>query len=155
MPGKGSSTPCSRNLAALVRELGEYASVNATKVPIHSTANQFFDSMRIRWRDRFDDLTLEHERGALLLWLAALHDPLLEQAKMELTNQSILSPSSLLSIHNRLIDLTPDEVDLYISDLRAHFADDFNFIGGMLDRRKGTVPLEGFVKHVPLIFLIP
>ena len=141
--------------AALVRALGEYSGVNATQVPIRSTANQFFDTWRTNWRDRFDDLTLEHERGALILWLAALHDPLLSQAKVELESQHILSPQSLLAIHERLIELRPDEVDFYIADLRTHFDDDFNFIGGTLDRRKGSVPLEGFVKHVPVIFVIP
>jgi len=140
---------------ALIRRLGEYAGVNATQVPLRSTADQFFDSWRIMWRDRFDDLTLEHQRGALLLWLAALHDPLLEQAKAELESQSILTIESLLALHDRFIDLTADEVDSYISELRSHFADDFNFIGGTLDRRKGSVPLEGFVRHVPVIFVIP
>ena len=141
--------------AALIRKLGEYAGVNATLVPLRSTADRFFDDWRIMWRDRFDDLTLEHQRGALLLWLAALHDPLLEQAKAELEDQHILSTESLLALHARFIELTGDEVDSYISGLRAHFADDFNFIGGTLDRRKGSVPLEGFVRYVPVIFVIP
>jgi len=39
--------------------------------------------------------------------------------------------------------------------LPSHFVDDFNVIGGMLDRRKGDVPLEGFVKDLSVIFVIP
>ena len=141
--------------AALVRKLGDYAGMNTTKVPVHSTAARYFDGWRVLWRDQFDDVTLEHERGALLLWLGALHDPLLADVRAELISQYILSPESLLAIHNRLIKLAPVKVDQYIMGLHAYFTNDFNLIGGTLTRRKGDVGVEGFVEHAPIVFVIP
>ena len=141
--------------AALLRKLGEYARVNATQVPVDSTASRFFDSWRVLWLEQFDDLTLEHERGALLLWLAALNDSRLEGLRDELLSEYILSPASLLAIHNLFVELAPGEIGDYVAELRSHYRDDFNVIGGTLERRKGNVPLEGFVEHAPLIFVIP
>lgn len=126
--------------AAFVRTIGEYAGMNVTQLPVASAAASYFDLLADQMGGDANDLTGEHDRGLLLLWLAALHDPLLEEAKMDLSERYILSPQSLLAIHNRLIELSPGEAKEYIGNLIPHSPDDANLIGGRLAAEKAMFP---------------
>ena len=101
------------------------------------------------------DLTEEHERGRALLWLAVLHDPLLTSLKDELTDRGILSPKALLALHDRLIRIVPAEADAYVVGLLERFSENKRLIEETLLLRNTSLPLEGFVKHSPYVFLVP
>ncbi|MBM3933322.1 MAG: hypothetical protein FJ319_03320 [SAR202 cluster bacterium] len=141
--------------AALIRRLGEYSGVNATLIPTDSTASQVFDTWRAIWRSSLEDPSQEHARGIIILWLAVLNDPLLADAKAELIARDTLSPETILTVHDRLIRLAPNEAEGYLASISASVNDDFNLIGGILERRKGDVPLSGFVVQAVDVFATP
>ena len=141
--------------AALVRKLGEYTGVNATLIPVESTASSVIREWTASVQANISDVTQEHTRGRALLWLSALHDPALADLRSELTDRNILSPDSLLLLHEHFIDLAPDEIEEYTNGLFSQFQDDRKSIEATLLSRLATVPLEGFVRHSFGVFLMP
>ena len=103
--------------SALLRALGRYAEVNAITVPAHPATFRLFNAWDRLWRASTHDLTEEHVRGVLLMWLAVIHDPALKELKTELDSSDALSPESLLKLHGYLVGLTPGEASSYVVDL--------------------------------------
>ena len=89
--------------AGLLRVLGEYAGVNATQFPVTYTFGPVINAWSEDAANFMDDLSQEHERARVLLWLAALHDTLLDDMKKELSSNQILSPGSLLAVTSRQV----------------------------------------------------
>ena len=63
---------------AMGRALGMATSLNVSKLPDWPSARDVINRWAIFAREDVNDLTQEHNRGLLLLWLAVLHDPLLK-----------------------------------------------------------------------------
>ena len=141
---------------ALVRVLGEYTGANVSRFPDWPGVRSFIDRWTVSLRENVDDLTQEHDRGNLFLWLAVLTDPSLLELKRELEINWILSSESLLRVHSRLIALPPLLIDAYVGDLLEGHRDLDNVIRGSISRRLNTsVPLEGFIEHNLRTVIVP
>ena len=141
---------------ALLRALGRYADVNATKIPTHPAADRLFDAWELLWRNTAGDRKEEHARGILLMWLAVFHDSNLEELKAELEGSAVLSPDSLLKLHAYLISLTPGQADTYVVNLlNADLGASLRTIRAKLNERKGNVQLERLIVYNSEVIIIP
>ena len=140
---------------ALIRKLGEYAGVNATLIPVESTASSVIRDWTAHVQANILDVTREHLRGRALLWLSVLHDPILVDMRSELADRRILSPESLLILHDHFVGMNPDDIAEYTNRLFSEFQNDRNSIEAALLSSFATVPLEGFVRHSFGVFLMP
>lgn len=140
---------------ALIRALGDYTGLNATKL--------IFDQYEIRpwvegWSDRIlesiDDVAEEHTRGHAILWLAVLHDPELSALGAELAAGNALSPSSLLTLYDYLAAMTPGEADAYVDGLLVKFRESKRQIENILLTRTSTGE-PGFFAESSSVFLVP
>jgi hypothetical protein len=141
--------------AAIVRKLGEYTGVNATLIPVESTASSVIRDWTAYVQENISDVALEHTRGHALLWLSVLRDPALADLKTELDDRHTLSPESLFLLHEHFVGMNPDEIEEYTSGLFTEFQNDRKSIEVTLLSRLATVPLEGFVRHSFEVFLMP
>ena len=66
--------------------------------------------------------------------------------KAELSANGILSPESLLLLHDHFVGIAPAEADSYVESLLGEFRKDSRLIEETILRRNGTVP-EGFFEH--------
>ena len=141
---------------ALTRKIGEYTRVNTSVFQDRPGIRSYIDTFREFLRVSLDVESRFHNRGLLFLWLAALHDPELSHLKVALTNGETLSPGALLELHERLIQITPAEVDAYVENLTQSVSDDLNFILATIDSRIGfQVAYSGLVDNVPELILTP
>ena len=134
--------------SALLRALGRYAEVNAITVPAHPATFRLFNAWDRLWRASTHDLTEEHVRGVLLMWLAVIHDPALKELKTELDSSDALSPESLLKLHGYLVGLTPGEASSYVVDLLdTDLETSLRAIRAKLNDRTGNVQLERLIVY--------
>ena len=141
---------------AVARKIGEYTGVATSVFPDFPGIRAYVDEWREFVRKSLDDPSEIHNRGRLFMWLAVLHDPLLTDLKTELTNNRTLSADSMLTLHNRFIQLTPSEVDPYVESITGSVSDDLNFILGTIDRRIGhSIQYLELVLNVPVLTLSP
>ena len=138
-----------------VRLLGQVGSVNATILPAGSRTESAVELWLENAARQIDDHSQEHLRGRVLLWLAVLHDPLLADTRDELAEHNVLSPDSLLAVHNRLVAFTPSEADSYVSELMALFETAKEAIRTALMSRLGDTRREGFARHAWQVFFAP
>ncbi len=141
--------------AAILRTVGEHAGINATKFPLGYDWRTWIESWTASWMEDRDDLTEEHQRGRALLWMAVVHDPELTALKGELESEGILSPKSLLALHDRLIQVKRAEADGYVEGLLERLGENTILILETLLKRNTSLPLEGFVEHSSDLFLVP
>jgi outer membrane protein assembly factor BamB len=139
--------------AALIRRLGEYTGVNATVFPFGYKLREWVEGWTADLIGSEEDVTQGHLRATGLLWAAVLHDPSLVELKAELSADGILSPESLLLLHDRLVEIESAEADAYVESLLATLRQDSGLIEETILRRNGTVP-EGFFKHNKALYSI-
>ena len=140
--------------AAMIRKLGEYTGVNATILPFRYNSREWVESWTTKIVQEIDDITEQHARAQALLWTAALHDPDLSLLGSELRAQRILSPESLLKLHNYLILKRTADADAYVTGLLENFSTDEKTIRELILSRNGTVE-DGFFNKVFTVFLLP
>ena len=140
--------------AAIIRKLGEYTGVNATILPYQYELREWVEDWTTNIRRNIDVLTEEHARGKALLWAAVLHDPELSLLGSELREQRILSPDSLLQLHNHLIQKSRADADDYVTGLLDNFLTESSFIRDMVLSRNGTVD-DGFFNKTHTVFELP
>lgn len=141
---------------ALARKIGEYTRVVTSVFPDVPGITSFVGDFRELLRTSLDDPAQVHRRGRLIMWLAVLRDPELAGEKAELIDERILSPESMLALHDRLIRITPGEADAYVDGITGSLSDDLNFIFGTIDRRIGhQVEFPELALNVPDLILSP
>ena len=133
---------------ALIRRLGEETGLNTSRLPDWPSARRFIDRWIVYSREEVDDLTQEHNRGFLILWMAVLADPSLSKERDELLLNAILSPESIYRVHNHLLQLPQLLVDNYVnnllSDVRSYHN---NFTASLSSRLSRSIAMEGFIAH--------
>ena len=151
--------------AALIRRLGEETGLNTSMLPDWPSAHAYIDKWILYSRENVDDLTQEHNRGLLIVWMAVLADPSMSELRDELLRDNILSPESIFKVHNHLIQLPHLLIDSYInevlidsyvndllSDVRAYHNFFMASLGGRINR---SIVLEGFIAHDLTLVLVP
>ena len=141
---------------ALVRVLGEATGLNVSRLPDRPEIRSFIDDWIAYTREDVYDLSEEHNRGLLLLWMAVLKDSTLEALGRELRANSILSPESLFLVHQRLVKLPAGLVEDYAAALLVDVRDYHNTLTSKLSKRLSrSIPFEGFIKYDPIPALVP
>ncbi len=141
---------------ALVRILGEATGLNISRIPDWPEIRSFIDDWIAYTREDVDDLSEEHNRGLLLLWMAILKDPTLETVSEELLANSVLSPESLFLVHQRLVNLPTRSVESYAAALLFNVGEFHNIMTSTLSKRLNrTIPFEGFIEYDLTPALVP
>lgn len=141
---------------ALVRVLGEATGLNVSRLPDRQEIRSFIDDWIAYTREDVYDLSEEHNRGLLLLWMAVLKDPTLEALGRELRANSILSPESLFLVHQRLVKLPAGLVEDYAAALLVDVRNYHNTLTSKLSKRLSrSIPFEGFIKYDLTPALVP
>ena len=96
---------------ALIRRLGEETGLNTSRLPDWPSARRFIDRWVVYSREEVEDVTQEHNRGFLILWMTVLADPSMSKERDELFANAILSPESIYRVHNHLLKLPQILVD--------------------------------------------
>ena len=140
--------------AALIRKLGLYTRLNTSNFP--DILRSFVDDSVTSFQSSIDDLEAKHARGRLLVWLAVLGNPEFTALKNELLDDNVLSPESLLILHDHFVNLRPAEIDEYVESLLSMFPENRNRITAAIDKRVGFgVKWEGFIKHAYQNAIVP
>ena len=140
---------------AMVRALGKLTNLNVSRFPNWPSVNAFIDRWVYSFKEGLYDLTQEHDRALLLLWLAVLDDPLLADVKQDLHENLALSSDSLMAVHSHFLDLSPQRTDSYVNDLLGKYQRYRNSIVAKLSKRLASVRLEGFIKYNLTPALVP
>ena len=142
---------------ALARKIGEYADVETARLPTGYRWRGYLDQWRENFKESVDDLTMEHDRGRLIIWQAALHDPELADMREELESDGYLSADSVYRMFLRFARLTPSEVEPYIESITPErLGDDLNYIIGTVNKRAGyVIEFPDLVLNVPTLAISP
>ena len=142
---------------ALARKIGEYAGVETARLPTGYRWRAYLDQWRENFKESVDDLTREHDRGRLIMWLAVLHDPELADLKPELERDGYLSADSVYRMFLRFTSLTPSEVGPYIDSITPErLGDDLNYFSGTVNKRAGyVIEFPDLVLNVPTLAISP
>ena len=142
---------------ALARKIGEYADVETARLPTGYRWRAYLDQWRENFKESVDDLTQEHDRGRLIMWLAVLHDPELEDLREELERDGYLSADSVYRMFLRFTRLTPSEVEPYVNSITPErLGDDLNYFSGTVNKRAGyVIEFPDLVLNVPTLAISP
>ena len=142
---------------ALARRIGEYADVETARLPTGYRWRGYLDQWRESFKESIDDLTMEHDRGRLIMWLAVLHDPELADLRDELERDGYLSANSVYKMFLRFTRLTPSEVEPYIESITPErLGDDLNYFSGTVNKRAGyVIEFPDLVLNVPTLAISP
>ena len=142
---------------ALARRIGEYADVETARLPTGYRWRGYLDQWRESFKESIDDLTMEHDRGRLIMWLAVLHDPELADLRDELERDGYLSANSVYKMFLRFTRLTPSEVEPYIESITPErLGDDLNYFSGTVNKRDGyVIEFPDLVLNVPTLAISP
>ncbi|MDP6454022.1 MAG: hypothetical protein QF898_11985 [SAR202 cluster bacterium] len=142
--------------AALIRALGAHGNVNVSHLLIEPQTDEYVDRWRARWTDKKDDLRFEHERGFLILWLAALADGTPGGAADQIASPlRVVDPKTLFDLHQKLVALEPGEADSYIDTLMEDLSDSLNVIAGTISIRATQFPSPGSVEDSHAPYVVP
>ena len=141
--------------AALIRKLGEYTGINASVLPGNYRLTDWVDGMISDTISHIDDPEEEHKRGRAILWGAVLSDPELAELRVELESDRILSPESLLQLHDHLVYIQRDDADEYVAEALEAFERKAQKVRDAIMGRRGAISKEGFFEHNHGTFLIP
>ena len=141
--------------AALIRKLGEYTGINATMLPGNYLLNDWVDGMISDAISHIEDPEEEHKRGRAILWGAVLSDPDLSELKGQLESDRILSPESLLQLHDHLVYIQRDDADEYVAKALEAFTRKTQQVRDAIMGRRAAISEEGFFEHNHGTFLIP
>ena len=142
--------------AALIRALGDQANVNVSNLPISRETDAYVDRWRTRWTDKKDDLAFEHERGFLILWLAALADSSVGGAAEQIASQNrIVDSATLFDLHRSLVAVEPRDAASYIDSLFENLNDSLNIISGTISIRATQFPSPGSVEDSHAPYVVP
>lgn len=142
--------------AALIRALGVHGNVNVSRLEIDPETDEYIDRWRARWEDKGDNPQFEHERGLLILWLAALADTSVGGAADKIASeQRMLDWETLFSLHTSLMALEPREVSDYIDSLIGNLSDSLNVITGTISIRTTQFSSPGSVKDSHAPYVVP
>ena len=142
---------------ALARRIGEYTGVETARLSTGYRWRAYLDQWRENFKDSMEDLTMEHDRGRLIMWQAVLHDPELSDLREELERDGYLSADSVYRMFLRFTRLTPSEVEPYIESITPEIlGDDLNYIIGTVNKRTGYfVEFPDLVLNVPTLAISP
>lgn len=142
---------------ALARKIGEYAGVEIARLPTGYRWRAYIDQRREAFKESVDDLTQEHDRGRLIMWLAVLNDPELADLREELDRDGFLSADSVYRMFLRFTSLTPSEVEPYIESITPErLGDDLNYFSGVVNKRAGyVIEFPHLVLNVPTLAISP
>ena len=142
---------------ALARKIGEYADIEIARLPTGYRWRAYLDQWREDFKESINDLTKEHDRGRLIMWLAVLHDPELADLREELDRDGHLSADSVYRMFLRFTQLTPSEVEPYIESITPdRLGDDLNYFSGTVNKRAGyVIEFPYLVLNVPTLAISP
>ncbi len=142
---------------ALARKIGEYTGVEIARLPTGYRWRAFLDQKREDFKESVNDLTKEHDRGRLIMWLAVLHDPELADLREELERDGYLSADSVYRMFLRFTRLAPSEVEPYIESITPQrLGNDLNTFSGMVNKRAGyVIEFPDLVLNVPTLAISP
>ncbi len=142
--------------AALIRALGVHGNVNVSHLPIEPKTDEYIDRWRARWTDKKDDLRFEHERGLLILWLAALADTTPGGAADQIASPlRVVDPKTLFDLHQTLVALKPGDANNYTETLMEDLSDSLNVIAGTISIRATQFPSPGSVEDSHAPYVVP
>ena len=133
---------------ALLRTIGDYTGYNARNLPYEYEAVYNFNHQWKSWTEGINDLEEEHARGKILLWLALLEDPKLEEYKNEIETSITLSPDSLVNIANYFISKSRSDSTSYVKDLLQleTLLSHKEFIRSKIVIRNTSEPIDGLLR---------
>ena len=142
---------------ALARKIGEYAGIETARLPTGYRWRGYLDQWRESFKESLDDLTMRHDRGRLIMWLAVLHDPELADLREELERDGYLSADSVYRMFLRFTRLTPSEVEPYVNSITPErLGDDLNYFSGTVNKRAGyVIEFPDLVLNVPTLAISP
>ncbi|MCE2458613.1 MAG: PQQ-binding-like beta-propeller repeat protein [Dehalococcoidia bacterium] len=142
---------------ALARKIGEYTGVEIARLPTGYRWRAYLDQQRENFKESVNDLTMEHPRGRLIMWLAVLHDPELADLREELERNGFLSADSVYQMFLRFTSLTPSEIEPYIEAITPErLGDSLNYFSGVVNKRAGyVIEFTDLVLNVPILAISP
>ncbi len=142
---------------ALARKIGEYTDVETARWPSGYDWGTYLDDWRQALSESENDLTMEHDRGRLIMWQAVLHDPDLAHLRRELEQNGHVSADSMMDMYRKFVKLTPAEIEPYIESITVEpLSDDLNTIFGTVTKRTGyTIDFPDLVLNVPTLVISP
>ena len=142
--------------AALMRALGVHSNLDVSTLLVGPETDEYVNQWRARWMDKGDDPRFEHERGFLILWLAALADTSPGGAAEQIASQRrMLDAETLFALHRTLMALQPRDVDSYIDTLMENLSDSLNVITGTISIRASQLGGYGSIEDSHAPYVVP